>query len=94
MILIETTNIFDDWLRKLKDRQAKAKIICRINGLSLGNFGNVKGVGTNLYEIKINEGPGYRIYFTKKGEVLILLLCGGDKSTQSKDIQKAKEMLK
>ena len=94
MYLIETTNQFDDWLRKLKDRAAKVRILVRIKRIEKGNLGDIKTIGEGVSEIRINYGPGYRIYYHKKGEVIIILLNAGTKSTQSQDIKKAKELLK
>lgn len=94
MIRIKTTIIYEKWFSKIKDITARVKIDRRIERLKMGNFGDVKSVGEGVSELRIDYGQGYRIYFTKKGEVIVLLLCGGDKSTQEKDIKKAKEMLK
>lgn len=94
MIRIKTTIIYEKWFSKIKDITARVKIDRRIERLKMGNFGDVKSVGEGVSELRIDYGQGYRIYFTKQGEVIVLLLCGGDKSTQEKDIKKAKEMLK
>ncbi len=94
MYLIETTLWFDKWLRKLRDKKAKARILMRLKQVELGNLGDVKSVGHRISELRINYGQGYRVYFTRKGNVIILLLHGGDKSTQSKDIEKARLRLK
>ena len=94
MIRIKTTIIYEKWFSKIKDITARVKIDRRIERLRMGNFGDVKSVGEGVSELRIDYGQGYRIYFTKQGEVIVLLLCGGDKSTQEKDIKKAKEMLK
>ncbi|MCW7549614.1 type II toxin-antitoxin system RelE/ParE family toxin [Photorhabdus sp. APURE] len=91
---IKSTSIFNQWIDKLKDTRAKAKIQVRIKRLQFGNFGDVKPVGEGISELRIDEGKGYRIYITSHGEQLIILLCGGDKSTQSKDIQQAKKIIK
>ncbi|PTW62047.1 putative addiction module killer protein [Breoghania corrubedonensis] len=85
---------FKKWLAKLKDRSAIARIDARIRKLSLGNLGDVKPVGEGVSESRIHYGPGYRLYFVKAGETFIVLLCGGDKSTQSADIAKAKQLKK
>jgi len=87
---IDKTDIFDVWLGNLKDRKAKALILVHINRIEDGNMGKVKSVGDGVFEKKINYGPGYRIYFCKIGDKLVLLLCGGDKSTQQSDIECAK----
>lgn len=94
MILLEKTSEFDKWLRKLNDRKAKAKILIRLQRVEAGNLGDVATVGDGIEEIRIHFGPGYRIYYKKQGDKLILLLIGGDKSTQETDIQKAKAIWK
>lgn len=91
---VKSTKIFSKWLSKLKDMRGRIAIARRIERMQYGNFGDMKSVGTNLSELRITTGPGYRVYFTKKEEQIIILLVGGDKSTQSKDIEKAKELLK
>ncbi len=83
---------FDAWLRALRDRSAKAKIEVRIRRLSLGNPGQFRALKNGINELKIDHGPGYRVYYTFKGKTLVLLLCGGDKSTQRKDIHLATEI--
>ena len=93
MQLIET-HVFSKWLLNLKDVHAKAKIIMRIKRLSEGNHGDVNHIGSGLSEMRIHYGPGYRIYFKDTGKEIILLLCGGDKSTQSDDIKKAIKLAK
>ena len=93
MYFIEKTSEFDKWLRKLKDLRAKAKILFRIQKLENSeHFGDCKPVGDGINELKINYARGYRIYFKETGEKIIILLIGGDKSTQSKDIEKAREI--
>ena len=87
MIEILQTSIFTTWLLKLRDERAKAKIAARIDRLRLGNAGDVKPVGNGVSELRINYGAGYRVYFVKRGKAIVLLLCGGDKSTQEKDIK-------
>ena len=93
MYEIKSTIVFSKWLSKLKDMKARIAIARRIERMQHGNFGDVKSVGTSLSELRITTGPGYRIYFTKKEEQIIILLVGGDKSTQTKDIEKAKKLL-
>jgi len=88
------TSIFDKWLKKLKDRKAKAIIQVHINRLIEDKLGKLKAVGKDVYEKKINYGPGYRLYFIKHKREIIVLLCAGDKSTQSRDIQQAKNIAK
>lgn len=94
MIVIRQTIDFADWLRKLRDRHVHARIEVRIRRLSLGNPGDVKSVGDGVSEMRIDYGPGYRLYFSKHGDTVVLLLCGGDKSTQAADIARSKAILK
>ena len=82
---------FRNWLRSLKDVNARARIRVRINRIRLGNFGDCKSVGSGVSEFRIDYGPGYRVYYGRVGEKLILLLCGGSKKNQEKDIKLAKE---
>lgn len=77
------------WFAELRDRQARTRIAARIRRLSLGNPGDVKPVGQGVSELRIDHGPGYRVYFTRRDETLLLLLCGGDKRTQDRDIAHA-----
>lgn len=93
MLEIRQTEHYRHWFDKLKDREARARIDIRLRRLSLGNPGNVKSVGEGVSELKIDYGPGYRIYFTKKGSSLVILLAGGDKTTQTGDIEKAKKLV-
>jgi len=83
---------FDTWLSALKDKLGRARIIHRIRSAEHGNFGDCEPVGEGVSEMRINFGPGYRIYYTRRGEVIYLLLLGGDKSTQKRDIKRAIEM--
>ncbi|MHB1285592.1 MAG: type II toxin-antitoxin system RelE/ParE family toxin [Leptospirales bacterium] len=92
MIEIRQTEIFSDWFSKLRDRAAKARIDIRIRRLSLGNPGDVKPVGGGISELRIDYGPGYRLYLAQRGSSLVILLAGGDKSTQEKDIRVAQEL--
>lgn len=92
MIEIVQTDEYVKWFDKLKDRTAKARIDIRIRRVSLGNFGDVEPVGSGVSELRIPYGPGYRVYFTQEHERLVILLIGGDKSTQSKNIEKAKQI--
>ncbi len=80
---------FSDWLSRLRDHRAKAKIAARIERLGLGNAGDVKPVGRGVSELRIDIGPGYRVYFVRRGKLLIVLLCGGDKTSQANDIKSA-----
>lgn len=86
------SDVFDHWLMGLRDHRAKARIEARIRRLSLGNPGDVQPVGAGISELRIHYGPGYRVYFTYRGPWLILLLCGGDKSSQRRDIALARRI--
>ncbi|MEI7846171.1 MAG: type II toxin-antitoxin system RelE/ParE family toxin [Chloroflexota bacterium] len=92
MIVIRETDTFKKWFSALKDKRAKARIDVRIKRVSLGNFGDVEPVGNGVSELRIDYGAGYRVYFVKRDNIIVILLCGGDKSTQSKDIQKAHDL--
>ena len=89
MIEIRRSDIFAAWFAGLRDHQARARITVRLRRFSLGNPGGVKSVGGGVSEMRIDYGPGYRVYFTRRGETVIVLLCGGDKRTQSRDIDDA-----
>jgi len=80
---------FEEWMRTLRDKASKARIFSRIDRLRLGNFGDCKGVGEGVFELRIHLGPGFRVYFGTIGTELVLLLCGGDKSSQPRDIANA-----
>jgi putative addiction module killer protein len=82
---------FEQWMRSLRDKQTKARILTRVDRVRLGNFGDCESVGGGVYELRIHFGPGYRVYFGLDGENIVLLLCGGDKSTQVRDIESAKD---
>jgi len=93
MFFIEKTIEFDKWLRKLKDLKAKAKILFRIQKLEYdGHFGDCKPIGNGIKELRVNFAKGYRVYFKEKDGRIIILLIGGDKSSQQNDIRKAKEI--
>lgn len=94
MYLVKETLLFSKWLSKLKDIQGKVSIIRRVDRIKLGNFGDYKSLGDNVSELRITVGAGYRVYYTKHKEEIIILLVGGDKSTQANDILKAKSMAK
>ena len=94
MYEIKETDLFSKWLLKLKDMKGRIAIARRIERMEYGNFGDVKPVGMSISELRITTGPGYRVYFSQRNERIIILLVGGDKSTQSKDIEKAKKLLK
>jgi putative addiction module killer protein len=89
MVEIRKTDVFVDWLDGLKDIRARARVLVRIERLAAGNPGDVKPVSEGISELRISYGPGYRVYFKKRGKELIILLAGGDKSTQSKDVKTA-----
>ncbi|MEA3466430.1 MAG: type II toxin-antitoxin system RelE/ParE family toxin [Thermodesulfobacteriota bacterium] len=90
---IKTTNVFDKWLATLKDRSAVNRILSRLYRMEKGNLGDVKSVGQDLFEVRLFFGAGYRLYYTLEGQTIILLLCGGDKSSQSKDIERARKIM-
>ncbi|GJD93893.1 type II toxin-antitoxin system RelE/ParE family toxin [Methylobacterium iners] len=92
MIEVRRTHAFADWIDGLRDRRAAVRIEARIDRLRLGNAGDVKTVGEGVSEIRIDYGPGYRVYFVRRGTLIVVLLCGGDKSTQVRDIKIAKAM--
>lgn len=92
MNTIRRTGEFDTWLSGLKDPKAKARILVRIRSAEMGNFGDCKPVGDGVSEMRIDVGPGYRVYFTRVGSVVYLLLCGGTKSRQPRDIERAKKI--
>lgn len=83
---------FDGWLRRLRDAKGKARILARIKSAEAGNFGDCEPVGDGVSEMRVHFGPGYRVYFLREGVVVYVLLCGGDKSTQERDIRRAKEL--
>jgi len=89
MIEVRQTDIYEEWFANLRDREARARIDVRIRRLSLGNPGDVRPVGEGVSEIRIDYGPGYRVYFVQRGEMLVILLAGGDKRTQDGDIRAA-----
>ena len=94
MIEVRQTDVFSSWLRQLRDDKARFRILVRIRRLSMGNFGDVKQVGDGISELRIDYGPGYRVYLQRHGSLLVLLLAGGSKKTQSTDIAKAKKLAK
>lgn len=89
MIEIRQTEAYSSWFEHLRDRMAKTRILLRIRRVSLGNIGDVKSVGEGVSELRIDYGAGYRVYFIQRGKTLVVLLAGGDKRTQTKDIQRA-----
>jgi len=94
MIDVKQSDTFRDWESRLKDRRARVITATRISRLAAGLPGDVEPVGEGVSELRIHYGPGYRVYFQQRGNVLILLLCGGDKKTQRRDIVKAKQIAK
>jgi putative addiction module killer protein len=94
VIEIRETEIFSSWLTALRDDRAKAKIAVRLRRLAFGNPGDVKPVGEGISELRIHHGPGYRVYFVQRGSIFIVLLCGGNRATQNKDIANAKKFAK
>lgn len=92
MVEVRQTAVYSEWFAALRDRPAKTRIDIRIRRLSLGNPGDVKPVGEGVFELRIPFGPGYRIYYIQRGERMVVLLAGGDKSSQERDIQKAKDL--
>jgi len=92
VIEVRQTEAYIRWIRRLRDRQARARINIRVRRLSLGNFGDVRPVGGGVSEIRIDYGPGYRVYFMQRGSALVVLLAGGDKSSQRRDIARARDL--
>ena len=94
MIEIKKTAVYAQWIDGLRDIRARARILARIERLALGNPGDVKSVGDGVSEMRIDYGPGYRVYFTRRGKEIIILLVGGDKGTQDSDIKTAQSIAK
>ena len=94
MIEVRETEVFSKWLSGLRDVRAKAEVARRVRRLALGNPGDVKPVGEGVSELRIHYGPGYRVYYVRRGSLLIVLLCGGDKGSQAKDIAQALKLAK
>ena len=92
MYEIRKTDVFDRWLDNLADRRGRAKILARLDRVAEGNLGDTKPVGQGVAEFRILFGPGYRVYYTKRRNIVVILLLGGDKSTQEKDIKRAIQM--
>lgn len=92
MYTVLRTEEFDRWLSRMRDAKGKARIVARIRSAELGNLGDTAPVGNSISEMRIHFGPGYRVYFKIKGKALILLLLGGSKASQKRDIRKAKEL--
>jgi putative addiction module killer protein len=94
MFALEQTETFRKWRTALRDERARAAIASRLDRLAYGHAGDVAPVGEGVSELRIHHGPGYRIYFHQRGKTMILLLCGGDKGSQAKDIKLAKRLLR
>jgi putative addiction module killer protein len=94
VIEVRQTTVFKTWLSELRDRNARARIVIRIRRMETGNSGDARPVGEGVSEARITYGPGYRLYFIQQGREVVILLCGGDKSTQVQDIASAKRMAK
>ena len=92
MVEIRQTEVYARWFRRLRDREARVRIDSRIRRLSLGNPADVRPVGEGVSEIRIDYGPGYRVYFVQRGEDLVVLLAGGDKDSQERDIRRALDL--
>ena len=94
MIEVRRTGAFIDWLVALRDIPARARIAKRIDRIALGNFGDAKSVGEGVSELRFTFGPGYRVYYMRRGDIVVILLCGGDKGSQEQDIERAKAIAK
>lgn len=92
MVQVRRTTEFIDWLVNLRDVAVRARIAKRIDRIAAGNFGDAKSIGDGVSELRFAFGPGYRVYYTRRGDVVVILLCGGDKGSQARDIQQAKAM--
>ncbi len=92
VIQLRQTDVFREWLRDLRDDKALARIILRMRRLEQGNPGDAKSVGAGVMEMRIDYGPGYRVYYVQRGPIVVVLLCGGDKRTQARDIRRAKAL--
>jgi putative addiction module killer protein len=92
MVEVRQTAEFSTWLRRLKDANAVARIVARVRRMELGNPGDTRSVGQGVMEMRIDYGPGYRIYYLHRGAAVTILLCGGDKRTQPQDIKRAREL--
>ena len=94
MYQLQQTSVFEKWLARLRDNVGKARILAKLESCRLGNLGNAKSVGGGVSELRIHAGPGYRVYFAKRKGIILILLCGGTKSSQARDIDRAKDLLK
>ena len=93
MIEVRQTAAFTKWIKGLADRRARLAIAKRIDRLAYGHLGDAKPVGEGITELRVHMGPGYRVYFTRRGDIIIVLLCGGDKASQARDIVRAKALM-
>jgi len=91
---LRETDVFGKWLGALRDMRAKARVLARLDSARLGNLGDARSVGGGVSEMRVDVGAGYRVYFTRRQRVIVVLLCGGDKSSQTKDIAHAKRIAK
>jgi putative addiction module killer protein len=94
MFRLQLTDVFSKWLAELRDIRAKARILARLDSARLGNLGDSKRIGGGLNEMRVDVGPGYRLYFVRRRSHVVVLLCGGDKSTQQRDIVRARSMMR
>ena len=94
MYQLKQTSVFEKWLARLRDKGGKARILAKLESCRLGNLGDAKSVGGGVSELRVHAGPGYRVYFARRKSIILILLCGGTKSTQARDIDRAKELLK
>ena len=92
MYTLQKSDAFAKWLRGLRDLKAKARILARLDSVRLGNLGDIKAVGSGISEMRVHVGPGYRVYFVRRKEQIVVLLCGGTKASQRSDIAKAKRI--
>ena len=92
VIDIVESGTFKRWVRRLRDRRAVARINARLRNVSIGNFGDIRSIGDGISEMRIRYGPGYRLYFIRRGSTVVVLLCGGEKGTQQRDIERAKRL--
>jgi putative addiction module killer protein len=94
MFEVRESDVYRAWIEGLRDLRARGRILSRMARVSLGNLGDAKSVGDSVSELRVDYGPGYRVYFTRRGRRIVLLLCGGDKSSQDRDIARAKTLAK